>query len=386
MTNFRSTSLNVIASPRSGRGDPAGLLRRIAPRNEPLRMIIRLILLAIAPLSALAQSVRWDPPGGSLGFNQVGQLALVFEDCEPDGEPKLPSVDGLQVAGPRYTIGDAPVGNSGLSVDDISSATLETPQKSVWAGEVFPLTYHLDVVRRYFHSLASNVEWAAAPAVADDWTKPDPAETLIRGERRVISEQTTRASIKQPGIYTLKPASQLVNLMVGSTAFGLFSQPNVEQRQIDSKPLELTVKPLPSAPPEFSGAVGEFSFASKVVPTSAGVGEPITWTLELTGVGNWPDIGGLPQREVSNDFQVVQPKSKRTMKDGTLFEGALSEDVVLVPTRPGTYRLAPVRFSYFDPKTGSYKSITSDAVTVTVSGTSAPVQPPANSGAPVQFS
>lgn len=384
-----------------------------------------------------AQSVRWDPPGGSLGFNQVGQLSLVFEDCEPDGEPKLPAVDGLQFAGRpsqssqtsivnfkmsrsfsyiypvrptkrstitipafdiqtdkgpikvasvRYTVGDAPVGNSGLSVEDISSATLETPQKSVWAGEVFPLSYNLDVVRRYFHSLASNVEWAAAPAVADDWTKPDPAEVLVRGERRVVSVQTTRASIKQPGIYTLKPASQLINLMVGNTAFGLFSQPNVEQRQIDSNPLEVIVKALPPAPPDFSGAVGEFTFVSKVIPTSAAVGEPITWTLELNGVGNWPDVTGLPQREVSNDFQVVQPKSKRTMKDGTLFEGALTEDVVLVPTRAGSYRLAPVRFSYFDPKSGTYKTVTTESVTLTVTGAPVPVQPPANSGAPVQFS
>ena len=409
------------------------ILRPIACKQAPTWVL----LLLTGAIPALAQSVRWDPPGGSLGFNQVGQLALVFEDCEPDGEPKLPAVDGLQFAGrpsqssqtsminfkisrtfsyiypvrptkratvtipafdiqtdkgtikvasARYTIGDAPVGNSGLSVDDISSATLETPQKSVWAGEVFPLTYTLDVVRRYFHSLASNVEWPAAPAVADDWTKPDPAETLVRGERRVVSVQTTRASIKQPGIYTLKPASQLINLMVGSTAFGLFSQPNVEQRQIESSGLELTVKSLPPAPADFSGAVGEFAFVSKVVPTSAGVGEPITWTLELTGTGNWPDVAGLPQREVSNDFQVVQPKSKRTMKDGTLFEGALSEDVVLVPSRAGTYRLAPVRFSYFDPKAGTYKTITTEAVTLTVTGVATPVQPPANSGAPVQFS
>jgi hypothetical protein len=122
------------------------------------------------------------------------------------------------------------------------------------------------------------------------------------------------------------------------------------------------------------------------VPLTAGVGEPVTWTLELAGTGNWPDITGLPQREVSSDFQVVQPKSKRAMKDGTLFEGTLTEDVVLVPTKPGTYKLPPVRFSYFDPESGSFKTIASEPVTVTVTPGSAPVLPPANSGAPVQFS
>lgn len=408
-------------------------VRSLAFQQAPAAAL--LFLAALVP--AFAQSVRWNPPRGQLGYNQVSQLSLIFEDCEPDGEPKLPTVDGLQFAGrpsqssetsivnfkmsrtfsfiypvratkrttvtipefeiatdkgrikvasASYNVGDAPVGNSGLSVDDISSATLETPQKTVWAGEVFPVSYTLDVVRRYFHSLGSNIDWSAAPAVTDDWTRPDPVETLIRNERHVVSQQTTRGVIKQPGSYTLKPASQQVNLMVGAVAFGLFTQPNVEQRQIDSNALAITVKPLPAAPSDFSGAVGDFTFVSKVIPVSAAVGEPITWTLELAGTGNWPDIGGLPQREVSNDFQVVQPKSKRTMKDGTLFEGTLSEDVVLVPSRPGTYQLAPVKFTYFDPKSGTYKTVASEPVTLTVTAASTPVQPPASSGAPLQFS
>jgi hypothetical protein len=396
------------------------------------------IVLGVLSLtgSAIAQSVRWDPPGGQLGFNQVSQLTLVFDECEPDGEPALPTVDGLQfgrpsqssqtsivnfkmsrtfsfvfpvrptkrqpviippfdiqtdkgtlkVPGVRYTVGDAPVGSSGLSVSDVASATLETPQSSVWAGEVFPISYNLDVIRRYFHSLGSNVAWESTPAVVDDWTKPDPSEALVRGERHVVATQTTLATIKKPGIYTLKPAGQMINLMVGTTGFGLFTQPNVEQRQLESNPLEITVKPLPPAPAEFAGAVGEFTFVSKVVPLTAAVGEPVTWTLELAGTGNWPDITGLPQREVSNDFQVVQPKSKRTMKEGTLFEGTLSEDVVLVPTRAGTYRLPPVRFSYFDPKSGTYKTVASEPVTVTVSDPATPSRPAASSGAPVQFS
>ncbi len=437
MTNDRFTPTFVIASPQRGRGDPAGLLRRFAPRNDTLRKTFALLCLIIAgALPALAQSVRWDPPGGQLGFNQMSQLSLVFEDCEPDGDPRLPVVDGLQFARPSqssqtsivnfkmsrtfafvfpvrptkranitipafeiktdkgaikvtaatFTVGDATVGSTGLALADVATAKLTTTRSAVWAGEVFPISYTLDVARRYFHSLGTNLEWQAAPALTEDWSKPDPGEVLLRGERHVVSTQDTRATIKQPGIFTLKPATQMVNLMVGSTGFGLFTQPNVEQRVLESNPLELTVKALPPAPSDFSGAVGEFAFISKVVPLTTGVGEPITWTLELSGTGNWPDLTGLPQREVSNDFQVVQPKSKRTMKDASLFEGRLSEDVVLVPTKPGTYRLAPVRFSYFDPKSGTYKTITTDPTTVTVTGASTPVVPPAGSGAPVQFS
>lgn len=394
------------------------------------------LLLALGLTASHAQSVRWDPAGGQLGFNQVSELALVFDNCEPDGAPRLPTVDGLAVGRPSqssqtsivnfkmtqtfslvypvrpekrtainipafeiqtdkgtlkvpaatFTVGDATVGDSGLAVDEIASAQLTAPQGSVWAGEVFPVTYTLSVVRRYFHSLGSALEWPAAPLVAEEWTKPDASEVLIRGERRLVSIQRTKAYAKQPGTFTAQPAGQMVNLMVGTSGFGLFAQPTVDQQRIESESLELTVKPLPPAPANFSSAVGDFSFTSKVVPVTAAVGEPVTWTLELSGTGNWPDLAGLPQREVSNDFQVVQPKSKRTMKDGSLFDGTLTEDVVLVPTRPGTYQLAPVRFNYFDPKSGTYKSISSSPVTVTITAGTTPAAPPAGSRAPVQFS
>ncbi len=393
-------------------------------------------LALLLPIVALAQTVRWEPPGGQLGFNQVSQIALVFENCEPDGDPQLPTVDGLQFNRPSqssemnmvnltvtrrfslvfpvrpgkrstliipafevktdkgpmsvkaatFTVGDATVGNSGLSVNDVATAKVSATKDSFWAGEVFPVTYNLNIVRRYYHSIATNADWPAAPLVTEDWSKPELNEMLLRGERFVALQQSTRAYAKQPGRLALKPASQMVNLMVGTSGFGLFAQPTVEQRAIESNQLELTIKPLPAAPPAFTGAVGEFSFTSKVVPLTAAVGEPVTWTLDLAGTGNWPDVAGLPEREVSNDFQVVQPKSKRAMKDGTLFEGSLTEDVVLVPTRPGTYQLAPVRFTYFDTKSGSYKTIASEPVTVTITAGSAPVQAPPGSGAPVQFS
>jgi hypothetical protein len=405
--------------------------------RQPKIFLVLFLVLVLAE-RALAQSVRWDPPGGQLGFNQVTQLALVFENCEPDGDPQVPKVDGLvlgqpstssetsmvnfrvttrysllfparparratitipafdvktdkgqvHVAAASYTVGDATLGNAGTgpALDDIASAKLTVAKDTFWAGEVFPVTYTLNGVRRYFHSPATNLEWAAAPLVIEEWSKPDTSEARLRGELRFIWVQETRAYARQPGSLTIKPATQAVNLVVGSAGFGFFSQPTVEQRQLETNPLQLTIKPLPAAPADFSGAVGEFAFISKVIPITAAVGEPVTWTLELSGTGNWPDVAGLPQREVSNDFQVVQPKSKRTMKDGALFEGTLAEDVVLVPSRPGAYKLAPVRFTYFDTKSGAYKTIASAPVTVTITAGAPPPQSSAGSGAPVQFS
>ena len=188
----------------------------------------------LLPLTALAQSVRWEPSGGQLGFNQVSQLSLVFENCDPDGDPALPRIDGLALGQPSqssetsmvnfrttsrflliypvrptkrsaisipafdvktdkgtmnvkaatFTVGDATVGNTGLAVDDIASARLSAPKSSFWAGEVFPVTFTLNIVKRYLHSVDPRLDWQPAPIVVEDWSKPDPSESMIRGERR----------------------------------------------------------------------------------------------------------------------------------------------------------------------------------------------------------
>lgn len=63
---------------------------------------MRLVCLAFLSFFALpgvtalrAQSVHWDPPGGSLPVGQSTALRLVFENCAPKDEPVPPKVDGL---------------------------------------------------------------------------------------------------------------------------------------------------------------------------------------------------------------------------------------------------------------------------------------------------
>jgi tetratricopeptide (TPR) repeat protein len=286
----------------------------------------------------------------------------------------------VRVPAASFTVGDATLGNSGATLDSVIQARLNPPAEPVWAGEVFPLTYTLSIVRRFSAQLASNVEWSSAPLSVEDWSKPEMGELNSGGEVRNVATYRTRALARTPGPLALSPAQQLVNVQTGTSAFGLFSRPTMEQFAITTPAAGLTVKALPSpAPADFTGAVGEFTLTSKIVPTTAAPGEPITWTLELAGTGNWPDLGGLPARDASRDFRVVQPQAKRTTKEGTLFEATLTEDVVLIPTQPGTYRLGPVRWSYFDPKAGEYRTLTTETVTVTIAPASAAVA--AGSGA-----
>ena len=407
--------------------------------NAPRSSLAGALLLAAAALCApilRGQSARWDPPGGSLPVGEVSQLQLVFDDCSPDDTPVPPKVDGLtldnqgqsssisiingtfsrtvsvtfaallskqqQVEVPAFTVAtnkgpvqvpavrfgpaNATLGTTGVALSSAVASRMEVAPPSVWAGQVFDLKYSIDVGEGYYPNWGRGTfEWDASPLVAEDWSQPEPYDADSDGPRKGLSYRT-RAIARTAGRISLNAPSQLVNLSVGVSGFGFFQQRQYQQFSVTGNAPALDVRPLPPAPAGFTGAVGEFKVASKVVPTRVSAGEPITWTVELSGTGNWPEIRGLPARQVSSDFQTVQPKPKRTQPQGKLFEGTLSEDVVLLPTQAGTYDLPPLDFTYFDPQSGTYRVITAPGATVVVDPAAAPAaasaQPPAGTPAP----
>jgi hypothetical protein len=393
--------------------------------NQTRNSLLRSLLVAAGSLAApllFAQSAHWDPPGGTLPVGEVSQLQLIFDDCSPDDTPAPPKVDGLtlenqgqssnislingtfsrtvavgfsvllakqqEVEIPSFTVATnkgqvkvpaahfapagATVGSAGVSLSTAVSSSMEAEPSSIWAGEVFDLKYSISAGETYYPNWGRGVfEWDATPLVAEDWSPPSPLGSTAGGPAKGLSYHT-RAIAPAAGRVTLNAPTQLVNLSVGVSGFGFFQQRQYQQFSVSGTPPVIDVRPLPPAPAGFTGAVGEFRVASKVVPTRVGVGEPITWTIELSGTGNWPQIHGLPSREVSADFQTVEPKPKRTQPQGRLFDGSLAEDVVLLPTKAGTYDLPPLEFTYFEPKSGTYKVITAPGASVVVEEAAAP--------------
>lgn len=374
-----------------------------------LRSLLCLCLLATA---ALAQNVRWQ----NGGTGDPADLQLVYEDCKPTEDPQLPAISGArlnyrgrseQTSIINFSVSRTVVYSYRLQISSATAvripsfkvatdkgeltvpayntdtvqpgpeadirASLNTGKSTVWAGEVFPLTYGFDVARRSFSNFGGDIDWDPSPLTIEEWGKYEAGETNRNGETRLIVAFRNRGYATTPGTIRLNPVNQILNLTYGSVGFRLFQQQRIEPVTISTEPVELQVRALPPAPAGgFSGAVGEFKLTSKIVPEESAVGEPITWTLELTGTGNWPEIAGLPSRSVSRDFQVITPEAKKTPAEGKLFDATLAEDVVLVPTKPGTYTLGAVEFTYFDPQSGTYKTARTPSKTITVSATSAP--------------
>ena len=387
----------------------------IFPRAFPSAALLSLGLLGLPP--ARAQSIRWDPPAGTLAVGQTTALQLVCENCEPKDAPVPPKVDGLtlsfagqsskmafengvyshsviygyaallvrrqaieipsftietdkgamRVPAARFEPGGATVGSGGLALESAANSRLEAEPSSVWAGEVFGLAYSIQAGRDYYPDFGHGMfDWNPDPLVVEDWSQPEPFEARTGSELQTGLVRHSRAVASKPGRFQLNPVNQLVNLSVGVSGFGFFQQRQYQQFSVTSAAPAIDVRPLPPAPDGFKGAVGQFKLISKVVPVRASIGDPVTWTLELGGTGNWPEIFSLPARQLSKDFQVIQPRAKRIPSPGRLFDAKLTEDIVLVPTRAGTYELPAVSFVFFNPRTGAYETTMAAAATVTV--------------------
>ncbi len=384
---------------------------------RPCRILLLVLFASLSPVAALAQRVYWDPPGGRLGLAKTEPVSLVFEDCTPVESFRPPSVRGLDFGDPsesqqttivnfqmstrvvltfparasqrgtvvvpafdaltnkgriavgevRFEVGDAGVGPTGIAVNEIVSSELTPSRTTLWAGQLVDFEYLLSASSRYNVSIAGDPAWSPSALILEPFEQGERTEAVVGGERRQAVRYRTRGIVTASGQLTLDPVRQLVNVQTGERAVGFLSQPRYEQFTVDSNAPALSVRPLPlPAPDDFRGAVGTFNLESTIVPQTARIGEPITWTLTLSGSGNWTTGLSLPEREVSTDFQVVQPKTRTEMDNGRLFQGRMIEDAVLVPTAAGTYSLGPVSLTYFDTTAGEYRTQTVPAVSVQI--------------------
>jgi hypothetical protein len=154
------------------------------------------------------------------------------------------------------------------------------------------------------------------------------------------------------------------------------------QKEVRSRPLSLDVQPLPrsNVPPDFQGAVGQFRLSARVDKATVPAGEPLTLSAEVAGTGDFQTVPPLKLPELPG-FQRFEPSQKEEKPQWVKGQvtGRKTMEVVLVPQKPGSYVLGPLRLCYFDPRLGQYRRATSQALRVTVTpGPAGPV--PAGGG------
>lgn len=127
-----------------------------------------------------------------------------------------------------------------------------------------------------------------------------------------------------------------------------------------SEPVNITVKevPLLDKPESFAGAVGNFDFMVNAQPVRLKVGEPITLTMKVRGSGSIEQLDLPPIPELP-DFKSYEPESRvEAAQKGGEIAGEKVFEKVLVPKKEGAFEIPAISFTYFNPRMGSYETIT----------------------------
>ena len=119
------------------------------------------------------------------------------------------------------------------------------------------------------------------------------------------------------------------------------------------KSAEVPVKVLPppqAKPQDFKGAVGDFSLEVEVSPLKVKVGDPVTLTMKVEGKGNFDSVN-CPVLKETKGFKVYEPEVIQQERRKVFKQ-------VLIPESSQVTEVPPVRFSFLNPETGKYETLT----------------------------
>lgn len=203
-------------------------------------------------------------------------------------------------------------------------------------------------------------------------------EETLNGRQYMVFEIRKGALFAQEsGKLTIEPLDLNVLAMVQAqrrrtgSIWDIFDDPFFNMAQaieypLHTKPVGINVKPLPTGPDDFSGAVGSFAVKGGLNLKSVKANEAITYSLTVSGRGNLMLITP-PTPEFPSTFEVYDPQIEDNISKGDNgVSGNRTYEWVLIPRSQGKYTIPSYRFVYFDPSTAQYVTLTVPAQTVDV--------------------
>jgi hypothetical protein len=138
--------------------------------------------------------------------------------------------------------------------------------------------------------------------------------------------------------------------------------------KIKSLPVVVHVKPLPEAgkPAGFTGAVGNFSIDASVDKKELKANEALNYKLKITGSGNIKLLKDISLNPPA-DFEKYDPKVVDTVNESVKgVSGSRILTYLMIPRHEGNYTIDPVQFSYFNPASNRYVTLTTKAFPIKV--------------------
>lgn len=136
---------------------------------------------------------------------------------------------------------------------------------------------------------------------------------------------------------------------------------------VRSKPISIKVLPLPTPEPaEFRGGVGSMQMKAWLDKTNVKTGEVATLKVQISGKGNLKLLSPF-ELKLPADIDTYEPKTiDNTNVTPSGVSGNVTFEYYLVPKNPGTYKIEPIKFAYFNLDKKQYETLTSSEFVLNV--------------------
>lgn len=244
-----------------------------------------------------------------------------------------------------------------LQSDEISKNQLkkaafgivELSKKTIYEGEGIVVSS-----RVYAHDEPKNIENYQSYTISGVLEKHE-----INKSQQVIVDQV---KVKGLNLYTFTYDKNLIypsgSGKIEINPFKLLISNGFQSIPITSSATIINVKPLPTPPKNFYGAVGEFSISQSIKQTKINQGDVFHLELVVTGTGNLQNIQN-PILQLPKGFYVYgDPKITEDYHFSAAgAEGSITYLYNIQSTTYGNLQIPAIDYAYFNPKIGKYMTL-----------------------------
>ncbi len=284
-------------------------------------------------------------------------VEIVDEGQAPNGN-RQPNAGGAATAPDRPTEEPA-----AANVEDMFLRTVVS-RSSLYKNEPLHVLYKL-----YFRVPVNPRSYEAAPSFNGFWSQRLDAQrtpsretyngrvydTYVVDEYLLYPQQTGQLTVDQLVINVDEQRRRTVNGF-----FGPETEVYTVPRKVASHRVTVNVKPLPAgAPASFSGAVGNFTMESVLPSESLAANSAATVTVKISGTGNLTFVQA-PKLELPGSFEQYNVKTTESINTSVRgISGYRQFEYPFIARAEGSYDMAPVEFTYFNPARMEYVTLRS---------------------------
>ena len=233
------------------------------------------------------------------------------------------------------------------------------------------------------------------PTYKNFWSQDLPIKeyetrrTTFRNESfNAVDLKTVVLYPQKSGSLALDPFALELYVQIPTGRRDFFGDPIMRSatKTVQAGDLSINVRDLPEEgkPLNFSGAVGDFKLSVDASRTRLEANESTQIKVRVNGKGNLKLLS-IPELSLPSALEKYDPEytdDVRVNREG--MNGSVSNSYTVVPRYAGSYPVDPIEFTYFDPNSKSYKTLSSDPFDLTVEGSALPPNPSASAPTVVQ--